>query len=139
VAKKWISRLSEEEQKEILEAVSEALKEIDKIKNRDIKRILRTVAKFCYRIGGRTEYEGFEDLYVVRCVVPDGLKFLTASHTGKGGYAGLYTERDISEFRVPDDWVVTVESGARRVKGFRVAISKSLTEEGVYNIEISPI
>jgi len=139
MAKRWISRLSEEEQREVLESVSEALKEIDKIENRDIRRILRTVAKFCYRIGGKTEYDGYEDLYVVRCIVPDGLGFLSASYIGRGGRAGLYTERDISEFKVPEDWVVTVESGAKRVRGFRVAISKSLTEEGVYNIEISPI
>ena len=134
----YVKSLSEERRKRVIEAVGEVMREIERIKNSKVRRLLRTVANFCYRVGGITEFEGDEEFgsYVIRCKFEDEGGFVAFSHRGRGGHAGIYTERDITEFKIPDEWMVHLASGGIRVRGFIFTVRKSLTEE-TYDVEFN--
>jgi len=117
----------------------EIRKAIAKAPNKDVRRILRTLVNACKRINGRPVYSAWEDLYVFRCYTDEPMSDIGFSHYGGGGYLLITSEKLFTEFKIPEDWAVSLTAGSGetgRVYGFRAEIKQM---EGEWSIHLTPL
>jgi|GEM_PF-3750627 len=119
----------------LYEAVEEKIRNIE---NRDVRRILRTLANACKRINGKIDVSAWEDLYVFTCVTDEPME-LVFSHYGRGGSLSIMSPAKLyTEFKIPDDWSVLLLGGSSGEKtvGFRVEITEI---DGSWSVKVVPI
>ncbi len=111
------------------------------VRDRDVRRILRVVLRFCRRLGGEPElYKPREGEVVFSCYTEEPLGFYSHEFHGSvgAGYVRITTTRDLAEFKVPGGWGVEVAETEKNVYGFRVAMRYS-PELGRWGIKVSPV
>lgn len=111
---------------------------IRKIKNKDVRRILRALTNACKRINGKIKISTWEDLYVFSCVTDEPMDLIFTQY-GKGGSLSIISPAKLyTEFRIPDDWNVSLLGGSSGEKtvGFRVEITEI---DGSWSIKVTPI
>ncbi|MHA1589201.1 MAG: hypothetical protein ACTSVA_01170 [Candidatus Njordarchaeales archaeon] len=115
--------------------INEAIK---KVPNTDVRRILRTALRACKRLNGTPVYSAWEDLYVLRCYTEEPLPHLVFSHSGKGGFVSMSSVNFLAEFKLPEDWKISMIAGVgeRDVYGFRLEI-KYMEEE--WSVNLAPV
>jgi len=113
-------------------SLDEFLRLIREVPDKDVRRILNTLGKYCKRLEGRIRYRNIENEYITfQCIFPDKDFELLSSLYGSGllSLVGIVRDErvvsDVSNITIPDDFRVELSSGEKS-KGIDVSITKGL-------------